>query len=543
MPPHIPSFLKLGDRIQVDENIATIRYIGPVDQTDGEWLGIEWDDASRGKHNGEKDGISYFSCRYPGAGSFIRYSAKRVHAGTTLPLALKEKYLPSNLDLLQNDYNPEHDKRHVQFGGNKSITVETVGFEKIERKLCNLESLAVAGLKSMRISSEGSELEIANTCPNLTDLDLSNNLITTWETVLKIVDQLRRLKILWLNGMRLSKALDINVQCYSSFDSLKVLSLRSTLITCEDIRAIAPLLVNLEELSIGCNELKDIDIVSNADTAFQRLRLIHLESNEIDSWEKVCKLSKLPSLEQINLTGNKIPSITSRNENAFPKLKYLHLNNNLISDWQSIDALDSYNTLEHVRCKDNPVFEGLDVYQINVQLVGRISSLARANGNTILPKDRADMERYYLKLCTNGAASDGDIIKKHPRYHTLCEKHGKPIADKTEQNSSSALKNRLLNIRLCHRDGGVDQLERVHLVSELPQSIKSVEKKLLGTMTVRTLQNIIQKLFQIPVSDQRLYLLQVDKVTSDTVNVQEIADGLKELKYYNIESGDEITIV
>lgn len=62
-------------------------------------------------------------------------------------------------------------------------------------------------------------------------------------------------------------------------------------------------------------------------------------------------------------------------------------------------------------------------------------------------------------------------------------------------------------------------------------------------MTVRTLQNIIQKLFQIPVSDQRLYLLQVDKVTSDTVNVQEIADGLKELKYYNIESGDEITIV
>jgi hypothetical protein len=33
---------------------------------------------------------------------------------------------------------------------------------------------------------------------DLTDLDLSNNLITTWETVLKIVDQLRRLKILWL---------------------------------------------------------------------------------------------------------------------------------------------------------------------------------------------------------------------------------------------------------------------------------------------------------------------------------------------------------
>lgn len=64
MPPQVPSFLKPGDRIQVDDNISTIRYIGAVDASDGEWLGVEWDDASRGKHSGEKDGRSYFTCRY-----------------------------------------------------------------------------------------------------------------------------------------------------------------------------------------------------------------------------------------------------------------------------------------------------------------------------------------------------------------------------------------------------------------------------------------------------------------------------------------------
>jgi hypothetical protein len=64
MPPKVPSCLNLGDRIQVDQDIATIRYIGSVDQTDGEWLGIEWDDPARGKHNGDKDGRNYFSCRY-----------------------------------------------------------------------------------------------------------------------------------------------------------------------------------------------------------------------------------------------------------------------------------------------------------------------------------------------------------------------------------------------------------------------------------------------------------------------------------------------
>lgn len=64
MPSQAPASLKVGDRIQVDQDVATVRYIGPVDDTEGDWLGVEWDDATRGKHSGEKDGKSYFACRY-----------------------------------------------------------------------------------------------------------------------------------------------------------------------------------------------------------------------------------------------------------------------------------------------------------------------------------------------------------------------------------------------------------------------------------------------------------------------------------------------
>ena len=32
-------------------------------QITGEWVGVEWDDSSRGKHNGEHDGVQYFTCR------------------------------------------------------------------------------------------------------------------------------------------------------------------------------------------------------------------------------------------------------------------------------------------------------------------------------------------------------------------------------------------------------------------------------------------------------------------------------------------------
>jgi len=38
----------------------------------GTWLGIEWDDGMRGKHNGIVDGKRYFQTQKPMAGSFIR---------------------------------------------------------------------------------------------------------------------------------------------------------------------------------------------------------------------------------------------------------------------------------------------------------------------------------------------------------------------------------------------------------------------------------------------------------------------------------------
>jgi hypothetical protein len=96
------------------------------------------------------------------------------------------------------------------------------------------------------------------------------------------------------SDMRLTMPSYINVNTYSPFQSLKILSLRNTRISCQEIRTISPLLVNLEELSVGCNDWTDVDILSEEKPCFQNLKLIHLESNDIDSWEKVEKVSSLP---------------------------------------------------------------------------------------------------------------------------------------------------------------------------------------------------------------------------------------------------------
>lgn len=54
---------EIPSRIECDGYRGTLKYVGPVGNTKGEWLGIDWDDSTRGKHNGTYEGIEYFQAR------------------------------------------------------------------------------------------------------------------------------------------------------------------------------------------------------------------------------------------------------------------------------------------------------------------------------------------------------------------------------------------------------------------------------------------------------------------------------------------------
>lgn len=54
----------MGQRVSVDGCYATVRFQGAVKGTQGLWLGVEWDDPARGKHNGCYNGTQYFKTRY-----------------------------------------------------------------------------------------------------------------------------------------------------------------------------------------------------------------------------------------------------------------------------------------------------------------------------------------------------------------------------------------------------------------------------------------------------------------------------------------------
>lgn len=64
--PTTPIPARLSLTVADTKHLGTILYRGPIPSTKGEWYGVEWDEPSRGRHDGVHDatGVRYFTCRY-----------------------------------------------------------------------------------------------------------------------------------------------------------------------------------------------------------------------------------------------------------------------------------------------------------------------------------------------------------------------------------------------------------------------------------------------------------------------------------------------
>uniref|UniRef100_A0A4W4DT25 Tubulin-specific chaperone E n=1 Tax=Electrophorus electricus TaxID=8005 RepID=A0A4W4DT25_ELEEL len=116
-----------GRRLTCEGERATVRYVGPVPPTTGSWLGVEWDNPERGKHDGSHEGVRYFTCRHPSGGSFVR--AKKTSFGVDYLTAVKQHY-EAGLD--------EATGNEVTIA---TKTVKMVGFESIWDVINELDKL------------------------------------------------------------------------------------------------------------------------------------------------------------------------------------------------------------------------------------------------------------------------------------------------------------------------------------------------------------------------------------------------------------------
>ncbi|RHZ74066.1 hypothetical protein Glove_227g71 [Diversispora epigaea] len=533
----------LNKRIQIEDQIATVRYIGPVPPK-GEWIGLEWDNVSRGKHDGVHDDVRYFTCSVPNSGSFIRYSSK-INTGRSFVSALIDKYIGDEAgkkkhknENEEEQYDAQKDLDTLYWAGNTKIEVEILGFEKIRRKQRHLDRLLEVGLSFEQISSAGKPGEIEATCPNIIDLNLSKNLLSDWETVDSICQQLKKLEVLRLNYNRF-QALETTPK-FTGFSNLKNLSLNYTRITWDQVVLFEPCLPNLENLQLGFNNIKTLSSENNQEAnnkkvkGFLKLKILNLESNAINMWDEIARFSELPNFEILFINNNLIDQISyqkGEEGKGFPKLRYLNISENKISDWNSINELNKFPSLQELRIKKNAFLEDEKPDEAHVSIIGRVKGLKMLNGSIISSGNRVDAERFYLRMCVKDLKKPTEEIEKeNPRFKELCEIHGTPVADEISVKAASGiLKDRLLALTITHRPS----LEG--------EPIKKVSKKLLGTMEIRNLKNLLQKLFGIPSSQQHL----IGIINSQVGNVSqvEIKDNLRQLSYYDISSGDEIIIL
>ncbi|KAK3624041.1 hypothetical protein LTR56_021236 [Elasticomyces elasticus] len=485
---------RAGQRFSLKGQSLTIKYVGSVHGKSGDWLGVEWDDVSRGKHDGVHEGKKYLECRSssPTCASFLRPKQTWDPHRTFLE-ALREKYVART----------KPTESEVIYFASKQA--EEVGFDKFAKRQAELRGIHVLVLDRMcmRHSSHDPDVDtITSICQEITDLDIGGNLFESLSEVHDLCRRLPKLRSLTLNGNRMSLT-GIDQVEESSFDGIRTLSLANTLLDWES-----------ELVSLVKQHFPSLNTLLATNNSFEyaspngdlpaSLKTLDLSGN---NYATLTNLSGVASscVQTLLLKDCKITVIAGTAQEPHPvftSVQELDIRRNNISEWSFFDhLLTSIPSLKHLRTTGNPLYTDLkthdgklltaeDGYMLTI---ARLPTLGTLNYSKITDKERLNAETYYLGLIAaelRATATDKqavDIRKHHPRYAALCETYGEPdVSRKTVLAAGDldpdSLAARLVKITFV--SGAVEWTE------ELPKSfsmyaILGVVGKKLGVMPLR----------------------------------------------------------
>ncbi|KAL0946805.1 hypothetical protein HGRIS_012976 [Hohenbuehelia grisea] len=477
----------VGTRLSVGGQLGTVRYIGPVDGTLGSWLGVEWDDQQRGKHSGTHRDKQYFSCRVPNAGSFIRESAN-ISYGVTFLKALSAKYVE---ELFASDA-----QEAITLGSsNGAIQVESVGLNKIRSKLARLERLREVSLDGENVAFADPGGAIQSTCPNIRGLDLSQSLISEWDTVAAITMELPLLTTLALNRNRLQLPAKL-AEFARSFLNLEVLQLNDTWVTWSEMQTVTAYMPKLNSVELGYNHLR-LQYTEDMPSPPQRapIQTLNMEGNGLMSWTSICQsVTEYSSLQRLILGSNEINSIPPPDNSklVLTGLQHLTLRDNRLQAWKDVDALACWcPELQSLALGGNPLLADRDATNnARALVIVRMPSLGTLDGVQISSKERLDSELFYLSyVAKHGPEPEALRREVHPRWFELYQKHGAPDYAPHQDDRNGKLSNRLIRVNVYVCFSPPDDPREV--LATGPKTVR-----VLPTMPLRALRARIAKLLK-----------------------------------------------
>ncbi|PPQ93226.1 hypothetical protein CVT25_015224 [Psilocybe cyanescens] len=457
MSPHIPS---VGTRFSLNNDIGTIRYTGTVDNTPGIWLGVEWDNPDRGKHDGHKDGKKYFSCRFRTSGSFIRPNPHIVY-GVSFLGALTAKYIEA---LHGSD-------EIVTLGSSQgAIQITAVSLDKIREKFSRLDRLREVSLDKANVVKGDPPANITKSCPksaverwkDVHGLDLSQNLLPNWETVAEITSSLSLLERLSLNRNRLQMPLNYD-RLAIAFQKLTEIQLNDILISWSDMQKITSFMPQLRVIEMGYNHLARLCGDKHTTIFKPAVEFLNLDTNLCSDWIHICdSLGEYNSLQRVVLTSNHIEDIPfpESSLNCLPGIKYLSLSDNRISSWEAIDSLSCWlPSLETMMMNGNPLMNDNEFgKQIRPFMIARVPSLVTLDGAFISFRERTDSELFYMStIIQQGIVADDVRTKAHYHWPSLCKKYGKPDEVQKQQNLQNKLSGHLIDLQVYRYAQSMEQ--------------------------------------------------------------------------------------
>uniref|UniRef100_A0A3B5LRQ7 Tubulin-specific chaperone E n=1 Tax=Xiphophorus couchianus TaxID=32473 RepID=A0A3B5LRQ7_9TELE len=282
----------VGRRISCGKERATVRYVGHVSPYEGLWLGVEWDNPERGKHDGSHEGVRYFTCRNPKGGSFVR--PQKVSFGVDFLTAVYLTYQTNAEEVLNEEI----------FISSKKLEWFVVEEKRYDSCICRIFT------NVNRISLTSDPWAHRQAFSNLKLLAL-NNCDFTWLQML---------------------------ECAPMWPQLEDLSLENNNI--RELQRPEGVLQTLKSLNLSCNPLMQESVsrlsslprYTTSTDIFPALMNLNLDHNNISEWSMVNELAKLPCLVKLSCRDNKLVSSDGNpktvNQMIIAKLGHLlYLNN------------------------------------------------------------------------------------------------------------------------------------------------------------------------------------------------------------------------
>lgn len=356
------------ERIRTSDNFcATIRWSGKlIDSKGGEddWYGVEWDDPSRGKHNGEYKGEKLFDVSVPNSGSFLRASSVK-----------------------------------------KSVKISDI-----------IHEYSLVGGSLSLDSTNVSQVGTFENFPEvIKTVNVAYSLVGSFQFIWDLLSLGKNIECLTMGRVHF-----VEFPKTSSTYNLQEIVLNDTNILESQLEILLKAFPNLKSIDISNTKIRDFKVLQLC----TQLETIKLNNLEITSFADVIdSIESLPNIKNLYLNNNLIKKIEFK-QGKLQNLESLSMTSNKINELYSLDEVTKYTSLIELRINRNPLQETKGEVEARLLVIARYPQIKKLNGSDILDKERRDSEVFYLNHFANDVYQNGHA--NHPIWEELVKKYGEP---------------------------------------------------------------------------------------------------------------------